>query len=218
MRGREVPARGVRAARLQRRGPRPEELQRRGAALEAPAGGRFAGSAPPRSGRRGRRPGPLHRGGGFGAAARARRRALPAQRQSARDGQVRLQAGLDGASERPRPAPPGAGGELRPLRRLQRHPRAGRLLGSRHVDRRRAVPAREPRRLPRAEDPRPHRGQPGGGPGQAGAYRRNIGIRIDFALLSPQAADRLRGCVIDKHVRGWDKPSDHVPVVVDLDD
>ena len=51
---------------------------------------------------------------------------------------------------------------------------------------------------------------------QAGAYRRNIGIRIDFALLSPQAADRLRGCVIDKHVRGWDKPSDHVPVVVDL--
>ncbi len=53
---------------------------------------------------------------------------------------------------------------------------------------------------------------------QAGAYRRNIGIRIDFALLSPQAADRLRGCVIDKHVRGWDKPSDHVPVVIDLDD
>ena len=52
---------------------------------------------------------------------------------------------------------------------------------------------------------------------QAGAYRRNIGIRIDFALLSPQAADRLAAARIDKHVRGWDKPSDHVPVVVELD-
>ncbi|HEY9236891.1 MULTISPECIES: exodeoxyribonuclease III [Phenylobacterium] len=52
---------------------------------------------------------------------------------------------------------------------------------------------------------------------QAGAWQRNNGIRIDHALLSPQAADLLRGCEIHKHVRGWDKPSDHVPLVVELD-
>ena len=52
---------------------------------------------------------------------------------------------------------------------------------------------------------------------QAGAWQRNNGIRIDHALLSPQAADVLRSCEIHKHVRGWDKPSDHVPLVVDLD-
>lgn len=52
---------------------------------------------------------------------------------------------------------------------------------------------------------------------QAGAWQRNNGIRIDHALLSPQAADLLRACVIHKDVRGWEKPSDHVPVVVELD-
>ena len=51
---------------------------------------------------------------------------------------------------------------------------------------------------------------------QAGAWQRNNGIRIDHALLSPQAADHLRGVRIDRHVRGWDKPSDHVPLVVEL--
>ena len=52
---------------------------------------------------------------------------------------------------------------------------------------------------------------------QAGAWRRNHGIRIDHVLLSPQAADRLRGVEIHRDVRGWDKPSDHVPVTVELD-
>lgn len=52
---------------------------------------------------------------------------------------------------------------------------------------------------------------------QAGAWQRNRGIRIDHVLLSPQAADRLVSASIDKQVRGSDKPSDHVPVVVDLD-
>jgi len=51
---------------------------------------------------------------------------------------------------------------------------------------------------------------------QAGAWQKNNGIRIDHILLSPQANDRLNGCGIDKHVRGWEKPSDHVPVWVDL--
>jgi exodeoxyribonuclease-3 len=51
---------------------------------------------------------------------------------------------------------------------------------------------------------------------QAGAWQKNDGIRIDHLLLSPQAADRLTASGIDKHVRSWDKPSDHVPVWVDL--
>jgi exodeoxyribonuclease III len=52
---------------------------------------------------------------------------------------------------------------------------------------------------------------------QAGAWQKNIGIRIDHLLLSPQAADRLVGAGIDKHVRSWQKPSDHVPVWVELE-
>lgn len=52
---------------------------------------------------------------------------------------------------------------------------------------------------------------------QAGAWQRNNGIRIDHALLSPQAADLLTGVSIHRDVRGWDKPSDHVPVVIELD-
>jgi exodeoxyribonuclease III len=51
---------------------------------------------------------------------------------------------------------------------------------------------------------------------QAGAWQKNNGIRIDHVLLSPQAADRLIGATIDRHVRAWEKPSDHVPVVIDL--
>jgi exodeoxyribonuclease-3 len=51
---------------------------------------------------------------------------------------------------------------------------------------------------------------------QAGAWQKNNGIRIDHILLSPQAADRLIEVGIDRHVRGWEKPSDHVPVVAEL--
>jgi exodeoxyribonuclease III len=51
---------------------------------------------------------------------------------------------------------------------------------------------------------------------QAGAWQKNDGIRIDHVLLSPQAADRLVGAEIDRRVRGWERPSDHVPVVVEL--
>jgi exodeoxyribonuclease-3 len=52
---------------------------------------------------------------------------------------------------------------------------------------------------------------------QAGAFAKDDGIRIDHILLSPQSADRLLQAGIDRHVRAWDKPSDHVPVYVDLD-
>ncbi|RWR11027.1 exodeoxyribonuclease III [Paenirhodobacter populi] len=52
---------------------------------------------------------------------------------------------------------------------------------------------------------------------QAGAWPRNNGIRIDHLLLSPQAADLLRDAGIDKEIRRREKPSDHVPVWIDLD-
>lgn len=47
---------------------------------------------------------------------------------------------------------------------------------------------------------------------QAGAWQRNNGIRIDHLVLSPQAADKLTGVVIDRDMRAREKPSDHVPV------
>ena len=52
---------------------------------------------------------------------------------------------------------------------------------------------------------------------QGGAWQKNEGIRIDFFLLSPQAADAMLEARVDKKVRAWEKPSDHVPVVVELD-
>ncbi|MBC7132842.1 MAG: exodeoxyribonuclease III [Roseovarius sp.] len=52
---------------------------------------------------------------------------------------------------------------------------------------------------------------------QAGAWERNDGIRIDHFLLSPQAADLMTDCGIDTALRGRDKPSDHVPVWVEID-
>jgi exodeoxyribonuclease-3 len=51
---------------------------------------------------------------------------------------------------------------------------------------------------------------------QAGAWQKNNGIRIDHLMLSPEAADRLASASIEKHVRAWEKPSDHVPVAVEL--
>ncbi|MCX7299233.1 MAG: exodeoxyribonuclease III [Rhodobacterales bacterium] len=51
---------------------------------------------------------------------------------------------------------------------------------------------------------------------QAGAWDRDDGIRIDHLLMSPQAADLLNDCWIEKDMRGREKPSDHVPVWVDI--
>ncbi len=51
---------------------------------------------------------------------------------------------------------------------------------------------------------------------QAGALARDAGFRIDHLLLSPQAADRLRGAGVDKWARAEEKASDHAPTWVDL--
>jgi len=50
------------------------------------------------------------------------------------------------------------------------------------------------------------------------AYGRNAGLRIDHFLLSPQLEGRLRQAGVDKHVRGWEKTSDHAPVWIEVTD
>lgn len=49
------------------------------------------------------------------------------------------------------------------------------------------------------------------------AFGRNAGLRIDHFLLSPAVVPRLRAAGVDRHVRGWEKSSDHAPVWIELD-
>jgi exodeoxyribonuclease-3 len=51
---------------------------------------------------------------------------------------------------------------------------------------------------------------------QAGRWNRDEGLRIDHLLLSPQAADRIAACDIDKSPRGKDRASDHTPIWCEL--
>ena len=53
---------------------------------------------------------------------------------------------------------------------------------------------------------------------QAGAWPKDHGLRIDHHLLSPQAADRLKSCEIDRTPRSKEKSSDHTPLIVELMD
>lgn len=53
---------------------------------------------------------------------------------------------------------------------------------------------------------------------RAGAWQRDLGLRIDHLLLSPQAADRLVASGIDRGPRGREKCSDHTPVWCELTD
>jgi len=50
------------------------------------------------------------------------------------------------------------------------------------------------------------------------AYGRNAGLRIDHFLLSPKLVKRLVAAGVDRHVRGWEKTSDHAPVWIELND
>lgn len=51
---------------------------------------------------------------------------------------------------------------------------------------------------------------------QAGAWQRDHGFRIDHILLSPECADRMEACGVDKAYRGREKASDHTPVWVEI--
>jgi exodeoxyribonuclease-3 len=48
------------------------------------------------------------------------------------------------------------------------------------------------------------------------SFEHNRGIRIDHFLLSPKLAERLKGCEIDREPRAREKPSDHAPIIVEL--
>lgn len=52
---------------------------------------------------------------------------------------------------------------------------------------------------------------------QGGAWQKNQGLRIDHLMLSPQATDRLKATGIDRTIRAWERPSDHVPVWCELE-
>jgi len=51
---------------------------------------------------------------------------------------------------------------------------------------------------------------------QAGAWQRNNGIRIDHLMFSPEAMQLLKRAGTEAYVRGWEKPSDHVPTLAEL--
>lgn len=51
---------------------------------------------------------------------------------------------------------------------------------------------------------------------RAGAFRRNLGLRIDHVWVSNGLAGYATSVVIDKEPRGWERPSDHAPVIVEL--
>jgi exodeoxyribonuclease-3 len=50
---------------------------------------------------------------------------------------------------------------------------------------------------------------------RAASFRRNLGWRIDHHYLSLPLYDRATACTIDLDPRGWDKPSDHTPVIIE---
>jgi exodeoxyribonuclease-3 len=52
---------------------------------------------------------------------------------------------------------------------------------------------------------------------RAGAFRRNLGLRIDHIWVTPALAARSTRTWIDKEPRGWERPSDHAPVVAEFD-
>lgn len=52
---------------------------------------------------------------------------------------------------------------------------------------------------------------------RAGAFRRNLGLRIDHIWISQALARRCRRVWIDREPRGWERPSDHTPVVAEFE-
>ena len=52
---------------------------------------------------------------------------------------------------------------------------------------------------------------------RAGMFHKDLGMRIDLVLASPPVADRVRAAWVDRHARKGTGPSDHAPVMVDLD-
>ena len=53
---------------------------------------------------------------------------------------------------------------------------------------------------------------------RAGMFHQDLGMRIDLVLASGVVADRVRAAWVDRHARKGTGPSDHAPVIVDLDE
>ena len=53
---------------------------------------------------------------------------------------------------------------------------------------------------------------------RAGMFHRDLGMRIDLVLASAAVADRVRAAWVDRKARKGRGPSDHAPVIVDLDE
>jgi len=53
---------------------------------------------------------------------------------------------------------------------------------------------------------------------RAGMFHQDLGMRIDLVLASGAVADRVKAAWIDRHARKGKGPSDHAPVIVDLDE
>ena len=53
---------------------------------------------------------------------------------------------------------------------------------------------------------------------RAGMFHKDLGMRIDLVLASVPVADRVRAAWVDRHARKGTGPSDHAPVIVDLDE
>jgi len=47
-------------------------------------------------------------------------------------------------------------------------------------------------------------------------FKRNLGLRIDLILASQSMAEQCRASYVDKTPRGWERPSDHAPVVAEF--
>ena len=53
---------------------------------------------------------------------------------------------------------------------------------------------------------------------RAGMFHQDLGMRIDLVLAGDEAADRVKAAWVDRHARKGKGPSDHAPVIVDLDE
>ena len=53
---------------------------------------------------------------------------------------------------------------------------------------------------------------------RAGMFHQDLGMRIDLVLAGDAVADRVKAAWIDRHARKGKGPSDHAPVIVDLDE
>jgi exodeoxyribonuclease III len=53
---------------------------------------------------------------------------------------------------------------------------------------------------------------------RAGMFHKDLGMRIDLVLATPAVAERVQAAWVDRHARKGKGPSDHAPVIVDLDE